>query len=146
MRLALVILPVALSAGPAPAQAVPPPPSAAPQVLQLPPETVERFADGMQSLSQALLDMKVGGVQAAIEGRKATRAERNLTVRDLGRRNDPNFDRNIEQQIASARPKLEQSVRALNEALPQITQDLQNAQKAIERAMANMPDPNYPRR
>ena len=146
MRLALVILPVALSAGPALAQAVPPPPSAAPQALQLPPETVERFADSMQSLSQALLDMKVGGVQAAIEGRKATRAERNLTVRDLGRRNDPNFDRNIEQQIASARPKLEQSVRALNETLPQITQDLQNAQKAIERAMANLPDPNYPRR
>ena len=69
----------------------------------------------MQALSQALLDMKVGGVQAALEGRKATRAERNLTVRDLGRRNDPNFDRNIEQQIAAAKPKLEQSMRALNE-------------------------------
>jgi hypothetical protein len=146
MRLALVILPLAVSAAPALAQAVPPAPPAAPQVLQVPPETVDRLADSMQSISQALLDMKVGGVQAAIEGRKATRAERNLTVRDLGRRNDPNFDRNIEQQIASARPKLEQSVRALNDALPQITQDLQNAQKAIERAMANMPDPNYPRR
>jgi hypothetical protein len=146
MRLALVILPLAVSAAPALAQAVPPAPPAAPQVLQVPPETVDRLADSMQSISQALLDMKVGGVQAAIEGRKATRAERNLTVRDLGRRNDPYFDRNIEQQIASARPKLEQSVRALNDALPQITQDLQNAQKAIERAMANMPDPNYPRR
>ncbi len=145
MRLALALLPLAVGTAPALAQTVQPV-SAAPQVLQVPPETVDRLADGMQSLSQALLDMKVGVVQAALEGRKATRVERNLTVRDLGRRNDPNFDRNIEQQIASAKPKLEQSVRALNEALPQITQDLQNAQEAIERAMANMPDPNYPRR
>lgn len=145
MRLALALLPLAVGTAPALAQTVQPVP-AAPQVLQVPPETVDRLADGMQSLSQALLDMKVGVVQAALEGRKATRVERNLTVRDLGRRNDPNFDRNIEQRIASAKPKLEQSMRALNEALPQITQDLQNAQEAIERAMANMPDPNYPRR
>ena len=146
MRLGFVLLPIALSAGPALAQAALPAVPAAPQVLQVPPETVDRLADGLEALSQSLLDMKVGGIQAALEGRKATRGERNLTVRDLGRRNDPNFDRNIEQQIAGAKPELEQSVRALNEALPQITQDLQNAQKAIERAMANMPDPNYPRR
>jgi hypothetical protein len=143
MRLALFVLPIVALAGRAVAQALPPAP---PQQLQIPPETVDRLADSMQSISQALLDMKVGGVQAALEGRKASRAERNLTVRDLGRRNDPNFDRNIQRQIADAKPKLEQSVRALNDALPQITQDLQNAQKAIERAMANMPDPNYPRR
>jgi hypothetical protein len=146
MRLALALLPFAICAAPALAQAVPPPAPAAPQALQVPPETVDRLADSMQSLSQALLDMKVGGVQAALEGRKATPAERNLTVRDLGRRNDPNFDRSIEQQIASARPKLEQSIRALNEALPKITQDLENAQRSIERAISNLPDPNYPRR
>jgi len=146
MRLALALLPAILVAGPALAQAAPPVLPAAPQVLQVPPETVDRLADSVQSLSQALLDMKVGGVQAVLEGRKASRTERNLTVRDLGRRNDPNFDRNIERQIADAKPKLEQSVRALNEALPEITQNLQSAQKAIERAMANMPDPNYPRR
>jgi hypothetical protein len=146
MRLSLALLPFAVCATPALAQAVPPPAPAAPPVLQVPPEAVHRLADSVQSLSQALLDMKVGGVQAALEGRKATRTERNLTLRELGRRNDPNFDRNVEQQIASARPKLEQSVRALNEALPAITQDLQNAQRSIERAMSNLPDPNYPRR
>ena len=146
MRLSIVLLPLAVGATPVLAQSMPPVAPAQPPVLQIPPETVDRFADSMQSLSQALLDMKVGGVQAAIEGRKATRAERNLTVRDLGRRNDPNFDRNLEQQIASAKPKLEQGVRALNEALPQITQDLQNAQRSIERAISNLPDPNYPRR
>jgi hypothetical protein len=146
MRLSLALLPVTICATPALAQSLPPASSAQQPVLQVPPETVDRLADSMQSLSQALLDLKIGGVQAALEGRKASPAERNLTVRDLGRRNDPNFDRNIQQQIAEAKPKLEQGVRALNEALPEITQNLQNAQRSIERAISNLPDPNYPRR
>jgi hypothetical protein len=133
-----------LCAAPALGQSVAPPPP--PVAIQIPPETADRLADSIQSLSQALLDMKVGAVQAAIEGRKATPAEKKLTVRDLGRQKDPNFDRNVEQQIAAAKPRMEQSIQALNQALPEITQDLQRAQKAIERAMANMPDPNYPQR
>ena len=144
MRHSLLLLTTALCAGPALGQSVAPPSPPAP--IQIPPATVDRLADSMQSLSQALLDMKVGGVQAALEGRKATAAEKKLTVRDLGRQKDPNFDRNIQQQIAAAKPRMEQSIRTLNQALPEITQDLQRAQNAIERAMANMPDPNYPRR
>ena len=143
MRLGLLLFPLGLFAAPALAQAATP---AEPRAVQIAPETVHRLADSMQSLSEALLDMKVGGVEAAIEGRKATPAEKKLTVRDLGRRKDPNFDRNIEQQIAAAKPRMEQSIKALNQALPEITEDLQRAQKAIERAMANMPDPNYPKR
>ena len=146
MRPALFLFPLAVCAAPCFAQSLPPAAPAQPPVLQVPPETVGRLADSLQSISQAVLDRKVGGVQAALEGRKPTRAERNLTVRDLGRRNDPNFDRNIEQRIASAKPKLEQSITALNQALPEITQDLQNAQRSIERAISNLPDPNYPRR
>ena len=146
MRISLVLAMLCSCAAPAAAQAIAPSSSAERPPLQVPPETADRLADSVQSLSQAVLDMKVGGVQAALEGRKPTRAESNLTVRDLGRRSDPNFDRNIEQQIASARPKLEQSIGALNQALPEITQDLQNAQRTIERAISNLPDPNYPRR
>jgi hypothetical protein len=100
----------------------------------------------MQALSQAMLDLKVGGVQAAMEGRQPTPAERNLTVGDLVRRDDPQFDRHLQQQIAATRPKIEQSIHALNQALPEITADLQRAHQALQRAIANMPDPNYPRR
>ena len=146
MRHSLVLLPLLLGAAPALGQSVAPPPPPAPKLIQIPPETAERLTDSMQALSQALLDMKVGGVEAVLEGRKATPGEKKLTVRDLGRRRDPNFDRNFERQIAAAKPQMEQSIKALNEALPEITADLQRAQKAIERAIANMPDPNYPRR
>ncbi|HLO18993.1 MAG TPA: hypothetical protein VK192_00675 [Sphingomicrobium sp.] len=148
MRPSLALLPLSLCAAPALAQSSAP---AAPKIMQLPPmladpATADRLADSIQALSKALLDMKVGGVQAALEGRKATSAEKNLTVRDLARRDDPDLDRHLQQKIAEARPMIEQSMRAMNEALPAIQQNLAEAQKSLERAIANMPDPNYPKR
>ena len=148
MRIRLVLLPLSLCAAPALAQPVPPPP---PPAFQLPPEltdpaTADRLTDAMQSLSQALLDMRIGNIKAAIEGRRASPAERRMTLRDMARRDDPDFDRHLHQQIASAKPKLQQGIRAMNQVLPEVTEDLQRAQVAIERALANMPDPNYPRR
>jgi hypothetical protein len=149
MRTSLALLPLLVVAAPAVAQPLPPPPP--PAIMQLPPEltdpaTADRLTDAMQSLSQALLDMRVGNIKAAIEGRRASPAQRRMTVRDLARRDDPNFDRRLHQQIAAAKPKLQQGIRAMNQALPEVTEDLQRAQVAIERALANMPDPNYPRR
>jgi len=140
MRIALALLPLSLFATPALAQPI-----------QLPPEltdpaTADKLARSMQALSQAMLDLKVGGIQAAMEGRQPTPAERNLTVGDLVRRDDPQFDRHLQQQIAATKPKIEQSIHALNQALPEITADLQRAHQALQRAIANMPDPNYPRR
>jgi hypothetical protein len=151
MRPSLVVLPLSLCAVPTLAQPVASDTPAEAQVIQLPPEFIDpasadHLTDAMQSMSQALLDLKVGQLRAALEGRKATPADRSLTVRDLARRDDPAFERRLQQRIDQARPKMEQTIKALNEALPEITEDLQRAQKSIERAVANMPDPNYPRR
>jgi hypothetical protein len=141
MRKSLILLPVMLSAAPALAQ---PAPQIPPQLAD--PRMADRLADTMQSLSKALLDLPVGEVQAAVEGREPTAADRKLTVRDLGRRDDPNFDRNFRQQIAQARPAIERGMKALNSALPAIEKALDDAGRAIDRAAANMPDPTYPRR
>jgi hypothetical protein len=97
-------------------------------------------------MSNAFLDLKVGSLDAALDGRKPRRAERNLTVRDLGRRDDPDFDRHFQQRMASAKPMIEHGVKALNQALPSMVQGLTQAQEALERAVANMPDPTYPKR
>jgi hypothetical protein len=146
MHTRLFVLPLMLCASPALAQAAPPLPPPVQPPLMIDPGMVDRLANSMQALSHVMLDMKVGGLRAALEGREATPSEKRLTVRDLARRNDPNFERHLDQQIAAARPKLERSMRAMNQALPEITEDLQRAERAIDRAAANMPDPNYPRR
>ena len=145
MRITLVLLPLALTGAPAFAQVAAPAAPAQP-VVQLPPvladpATADRLADTMQSLSSALLNLPVGEVQAAIEGRKATAADRRRTVRS----ETGISDRELQARIAAAKPQVEQSIRAVNQALPEITADLQHARQSLERALANMPDPNYPR-
>src|SRR2546430_6005657 len=99
MRKSLILLPLLLAASPAVAQSAP----------QLPPEltdpaTAQKLANAMQALSGALLNVKVGEVRAALEGRRPTARDRNLTVGELARRNDPNFDRDVRQQVANIGP------------------------------------------
>jgi len=67
-------------------------------------------------------------------------------VRDLGRRDDPDFERHLRQQIAQARPTIEHGMKALKTALPAMMKALDEAGRTIDRAAANMPDPTYPRR
>jgi len=142
MRKSLILLPLLFVAVPALAQSAPP---------RLPPElqdprVADRIADAVQGVSQAMLNMKVGAVEAAIEGREPTAAEKNMTVRDLGRRDDPNFDRNFHERMAQIRPTIERSMKTLNTALPAMMKALGEASEAIDRAAANMPDPTYPKR
>ena len=142
MHKSLLFLPLLLVATPAMAQ---------PATPQLPPEltdprTTQKLTNAMQALSRAFLDVRVGEVRAALEGRPATPSERRMTVRDMAHRDDPDFDRHMEQQIANVGPMMQRSMSALNQALPAVVQSLTEAQKSIERAIANIPDPTYPRR
>ena len=152
MRCCLSVIPLVLLAAPV-AAAPPPPPPQQPQQqqMQIPPEltnpkTAERIAAMSEALSKALLDLPVGEIQAAAEGRPATPADRKRTVRDIERARDPNFDRDIQRQIAEVGPQVQASMQAFARSLPAITQALSNAADEIERAAANMPRPDYPRR
>jgi hypothetical protein len=146
MRYTLFLLPMLLCAGPALAEA-PAAPNASPVPPQLAdPALAARLANVAQAMSKAFLDLPVGEVRAAVEGRAATPAEKRITVRDIARKEDPDFDRHVQQQIAQARPMIEQSMKALSDALPAMLQSLEQARNAVERAAANMPDPTYPKR
>ncbi len=144
MRTSLIVLPLALFAGPALAQ-TPAPPAPPPQEVQRvlsDPAMVDRLAGTMQAMSRAFLDLPVGEIEAAVEGRPPTPADRNRTLRS----EDPNLDRAVQTQIAQARPMIRQSMKALSDALPAVMKSLHEARESIERAAANMPDPNYPKR
>ena len=135
----LILMPLLLCATPAFAQQGPPPQVADPAVA-------DRLANAAQAISDALLNIPVGDLKAAAEGRQASPAERRMTLGDLARRDDPDFDRKLHRQIAEARPMVRQSIRAVNNSLPAVIQSLEQAQSSIERALANLPDPTYPHR
>jgi len=141
MRNILIVLPFALCASPAFAQAAPRLPSELTD-----PETVHQLAGTLESLTHALMSVRIGEARAALEGRSATPRERNETIGDLARRDNPNFDRDMHRQIATIEPQVHRGVQAMNRALPAVMQSLEDAQRAVDRALANMPDPTYPRR
>jgi hypothetical protein len=126
-------------AAPAAAQSRPQPVQNIQRVLN-DPATAERMTNLMQTLSDSLLSLPIGEVQAAVEGRTPTAADKRRTIRDI----EPNLD--VRREISQARPMIQQSMKALGEALPGIVQSLQQAQRSLERAAANMPDPTYPKR
>jgi hypothetical protein len=143
MHKSLIILPLLLCASPALAQQAP--------VPLLPPEladpaTAQRIAGTVQALSDALLNIRVGGIRAALEGRDASPRERDVTVGDLARRNDPDFDRRLHHRLATVGPKIQQGVTAVNRVLPEVIQDVDDAQRSLERAVNSLPDQTYPRR
>jgi hypothetical protein len=142
MRKILIALPLLLCAAPAFAQEAPPP--IPPELTD--PTAVHRLAGTMQALSQALLNIRVGEIRAGLEGRDPTPLEKNVTLHDLARMKDPNFDRHYQEQVASVGPQLERSMTTMQRTLPKVMRDLKDAQRSIERAVANLPDPTYPER
>ena len=142
MRVVLILLPLAAIASPAFAQAAPPP-----QAMPLPPamtdpRLADRITDAMSAMSRAFLNLPVGEVEAAMEGRQPTYADRRRTVRSETGVNE----RELERKIDGARPMIEGSQRAMAAALPALMKAATDAQQEIERAMANVPRPDYPRR
>ena len=150
MRVGLLMVPLALTASPALAQARPAP-AATPEAIIVPPELTDpamadRLGRMMQAMSKAFLNLPVGEIEAAAEGRPATRADRRRTVRELGRKDDPNFERNFERDLAMSGPAIQASMKALAAALPAMMKGLSEAGRELEKATANMPSPTYPKR
>jgi hypothetical protein len=146
MHKSLFVLPLLLGASPAFAQNAPPAAS-----IQLPPELTDpaaamKLARTMQALSAAVLNIRVGDMKAALDGREATPEERNTTVGDIIRRKDPNFDRDVQHEVATVGPKVMRSMQAMKRALPEVMRDVDDAQRSLKRAVSNLPDPNYPQR
>ena len=133
MRPMLIALPALLLAAPAAAQ----PANDLTRELT-DPRTADRLGKMVGALSRALLDLNVGEIEAAVEGRPATDADRRRTVREMAG-GDRNLDRRIEQQAAGG-------MRAMAAAVPAIINSVDRAAAEIDRAVANLPTPGYPRR
>jgi hypothetical protein len=139
MRLPLVIAVLAATAT-SPALAEAPAP-------QLPPEILDgRMLDQLGNvagvLTKALLNLPVGEVQAAIENRPVTPKDRQKTVAtEMGA-----DARTIDKDVERGKVAVKQGGQALVRALPVITRELSRVGEQLDRAVANMPSPAYPKR
>ena len=141
MRATLLALPLLLIAAPAMAE------TPASETIHLPPELTEpkwadRLADAMATISKAFLDMPIGEVEAAVQGRETTAADKRRTIRSETKMSE----REIRQQVEAARPAMQAGMKALAAALPAMMEGLSKAQAELDRAAANVPRPDYPKR
>ena len=145
MRTYWIALPLMLAATPAQAQ-----PASAPKAApQLPPELsdpamADKLGRMMGALTRALMDMPVGELEAAAQGREPTPADRARRVRDhVG---GPDAEREVEAKVAASGRTMQAATKALVDSLPSLMGALGEMESRLERATANLPDPTYPKR
>jgi hypothetical protein len=113
------------------------------------PAMAETLGKMLGALTKVMMDMPVGEMQAAAEGREPTAADKARTVRDLAGR-DPNFERNMEQQIAATMPRMQATMKAMAKSLPVMAKGMEKVvgqmEDSLDRATANSPQPGYPKR
>lgn len=106
----------------------------------------EKLTEVLPALGDALLKLPVGEIEAAIEGRPATRSDKRRTVGDLGKRDDPNFERNLKADLGNSGEMMKAGMRAMAAALPAIMDGMKTMAEEMENATSNLPSPTYPKR
>ncbi len=140
MRTLWFVLPLMLAS--TPAIAAPAEQPALPPELS-DPATADKLTRMMGPLARALMDVPIGELESAAEGREPTPADRAKRVRDaIG----PDGERQLQESIAASGPKMRAMQKALVASLPALMGALQGVEKELERAVANIPDPTYPKR
>jgi hypothetical protein len=141
MRAFWMVLPLMLASAPAIAA-----PKEAPH---LPPELsdpamADKLGKMMGALTRALMDLPVGELEAAVQGREPTAADRSRRVRDhVG---GPDAEREVEAKVAASGRQMQVMTKALVASLPSILASMEGVERELERATANLPDPTYPKR
>ena len=141
MRALWIALPLMLAA--TPALAAPKEASSLPRELS-DPAMADKLGKMMGSLTRALMDMPVGELEAAAQGREPTPADRARRVRDhVG---GPDAEREVEASVAASGRTMQAATKALVDSLPSLMGALDEMESRLERATANLPDPTYPNR
>ena len=143
MRVAHFALPLAALVTPTVAEAAPAPEETAQIQRQLTdPKWADRLTDAMLAMSKALMNMPVGEVEAAVQGRQPTVADKRRTVES----ETSMSEQQLRRQIEDSRPAMEAGMKAMAAALPAIMKGFSDAQRELEKASANVPRPDYPKR
>ena len=113
------------------------------------PAMAESLGKMLGSVTKVMLDLPVGELQAAVEGRSPSAKDQNRTMRDLAG-GGPDLERRIEREATRAIPRLQAGMKAMASSLPAMARALEQAAEtmegSLERATANLPQPGYPKR
>lgn len=149
MRALALLIPAALLAAPAAAA-----PADKTSEFEVPavltdPAMAETLSEMLSALTRAMMDMPVGELQAAAEGREPTAADKSRTMRDLAG-GAPDLDRKVEQQVRQAMPRMQRTMKAMAASLPAMAKAMEKVademESKLDRATANIPQPGYPKR
>lgn len=109
----------------------------------------ETLGEMFGALTKAVMDMPVGEMQAAVEGRPATPADKARTMRDMAGRS-ADLERQVQTQVAQSVPRMQAGLKAMAASLPGMMKALKQAaedmEDSLDRATANIPQPGYPKR
>ena len=138
----LLLIPAALAVAAPAAAAERAAPTLPPELTD--PKTAEALGRMTAALARAMMELPVGELEAAIENRPATPADRARRVRDVA--GDPGLEQRVGAQGEAAGRTMQAASQALVAALPALVKALDGVEAELERAVANLPDPTYPKR
>ena len=139
MRLPLIFAAL-LAASPAAAQNAAPVPPLPPEVASG--QIVDQLQPVLRALSRAVLNLPVGELEAAVENRPVTSRDRSKTVKDATGMSERELDR----EIAASTGTLKAGTQAVARSWPVISRALDQVGQELDRAVANLPSPAYPKR
>ena len=150
MRLMILALLTAFAAAPLTAQSGPAAAAkAAPSATEIPAELSDpALADKLGRMSgvlaKALMNLPAGEIEAAIENRAPTEADKRRRVGDA--MGGAEAEAALEAKVAASGPQMRAMQQALVASLPALLKSLGGMQAELEKAVANLPDPTYPKR
>lgn len=92
--------------------------------------------------ADAILDVPVGPLREAIEGRKLSRREREETLGDHAAKNDPHFRDRIRDQMATASVAMGALAEQMAVVAPVLRRTLEDVERRMEDAMRGVPPRN----
>ena len=110
------------------------------------PREMQAMGDVAARAIDAIMDTPIGPLREAIEGRRLSRREREETLGDQARRDDPYFRERMRDQIGMATVALGALSQQMAAVTPVLRRTLEDVERRMEEAVRTAPPRDYPPR
>ena len=110
------------------------------------PRELQAIGDTATRAIDAMMNVPIGPLREAVEGRKLSRKEREETLGDHARKDDPNLPERMRGQMGLATAALGALTEQMAVMAPVLRRTLEDAQRRVEEAARGAPPRNYDRR